>query len=250
MKFCTPARNEGHPPCGGPAHRHEDDHDQPRVGHVVGDAGQAEDRGMLDRVHGSVLRARLSEAAQDQGAGQDGEARPRRRTGAPSRWPCRPAVATARAMKRIPKPRAHPPGAGTPSRTLTTRPASQRKLAMARTPPAPTPAATGTPPTRPDTRTERPRRRRSPTSRATSTPSGSWVLHPSFGRLDGAKHAHEAGDDPQHKAEQHQPWGRPEPPIGVVAGGQPETVANTMVIPIEVNSARPCQADGSLVGAM
>src|SRR5207244_1293535 len=190
----------------------QDDHDQPRVRHVVGDVarrheeGQAEDRRMLDGFHAQP-RSRA-------------EARPRAIT-AQGRT-LKPATsatgwaqpdtrsspqATMQAANRRPAPSSHA-AAGAPPAAIAAaaRAASHRKFTTARAPPASTPSA-ATP---------------AHTPSVTRTVSSPVVIEIPLRPRHRSKEVDESRRDAEPEADQEQPGLRSQPPIRVVSGDEPD----------------------------
>ena len=206
MKFCTPRGTSATLREATKASAGQDDHGQPRVGHVVGNARQAEDRRMLDRVHEQLSSRAEARPCTTSATGQHGEP-----TTSAIGWAQPLAKASGRAGGSAPRPvggrvaAIHVDGIDEPADDgRPRRAASQRKLPSASAPPASTPAAPGAPPSQPPpSASDRDRGAPSAASRASSDhlTSSAFPLR----SLDRSKEVHESCGDPESEADQQQP---------------------------------------------
>src|SRR5947207_9660110 len=196
--------------------RRQDDHDEPRVGDRVGDARQAEDRGMLDDLHAqrSAPAARNPSTITAQGSTLSPASSA---TGCAHSNASSPALAAVNAVRRSPAPTSHAPPA-TPALDVIARATSQRKFTTASAPPARTPSAAVGPPSH----------QAGAASTATSahvTALTRAVTLLGFIELplrtpDRPKEIHEAGRDPHAETQQREPRLGAEPSIRIVPANQ------------------------------
>src|SRR5438552_6943853 len=145
-----PARHEPHVAGGRERDSRQDHHHEPRVGDVIGNTRQADDRRMLDGFHAQApLRADASpRTTTSQGSTVNPATSP---IGAAHPVLRRIAHATVQAANRSPAPITQADTGAPPAAvTIAARATSQRKLRTASAPPARTPPATEAPATRPN----------------------------------------------------------------------------------------------------